>query len=65
MRTVKWLRDELAKFPDDAVCWAYEAESSGIVISRTKEDMETGFIYCSEDGPNHETELLPRTFNEN
>lgn len=32
MRTVKWLREELAKFPDDALCFAYEGEVTGIVI---------------------------------
>jgi len=32
MRTVKWLIEELEKFPDDAVCHAYEGEMTGLVI---------------------------------
>ena len=33
MRTVKSLIEELKKFPDDAQCFAYEGEVSGLVIT--------------------------------
>ena len=49
MRTVKWLREELAKFPDDAVCFAYEGEVTGIVIEKHGHRLEAqGVIHCSE-----------------
>lgn len=32
MRTVGWLKKELKKFSDDADCWAYEDEFTGVVI---------------------------------
>ena len=63
MRTVAWLKAELNKFPDDAVCFAYEGEVIGIVIEPPGRDMRRqGCIYCSEDDEYdaaHETELLP------
>jgi hypothetical protein len=51
MRTVKELREELAKFPDDAVCYAYEGEVSGIVISPPGESGGPGVIHCAESRP--------------
>jgi hypothetical protein len=48
VKTVKELREELAKFPDDAVCWAYEGEDTGIAVAYSEELwMYTGFIFCS------------------
>lgn len=63
MRTVKWLREELARFPDDAVCFAYEGEGTGIVIERAgRSCREQGFIPCSEgDDAGKVSELLPET----
>jgi hypothetical protein len=46
--TVKQLREELAKFRDDAVCYAYEGEVSGIVISPPGCSGGPGVIHCSE-----------------
>jgi len=49
MRTVKWLKNELSKFPDEAVCFAYEGEVSGIVIEDPRgPKFPQGIIYCSE-----------------
>lgn len=60
-RTVAWLRKELEKFPDDAECFAYEGEVTGIVIQRPSEGLvPQGVIYCSEnDDTGRETQLLP------
>lgn len=62
MRTVASLKDELAKFPDDALCYAYEGEVRGIVIMekyRGEEEQldryEQGFIACSESDIYDET----------
>lgn len=68
MMTVAWLRAELAKFPDDALCFAYEGEVCVIVIEpppigdERRDLSRQGCIYCSEDDEYdmaHETELLP------
>ena len=61
MRTVKWLREELKKYPDDAVCFAYEGEVTGIVIEHAGKRMRgQGVIYCSEgDDSEKKSELLP------
>lgn len=61
MRTVKSLIEELKKFPDDAVCFAYEGEVIGIVIERPGRRMQKqGVIYCSErDRDEPPTKLLP------
>jgi hypothetical protein len=60
MRTVKWLREELAKYPDDAVCFAYEGEVVGIVIEYPDSRLVSqGVIYCSEGEDLKESELLP------
>ena len=68
MRTVAWLKAELNKFPDDAVCFAYDGEVRGIVIeppldsNGDRDISRQGCIYCSEDDDYdaaHETKLLP------
>lgn len=68
MRTVAWLKAELSKFPDDALCFAYEGFEIGLVIepARTAEgrrdSTRQGCIYCSEDDDYdalNATELLP------
>jgi hypothetical protein len=46
--TVKQLREELAKFRDDAVCYAYEGEVCGIVISPPGGWGGPGVIHCGE-----------------
>ncbi len=49
MRTVKSLKEELSKFPDDCLCYAYEGEVRGIIVERPGERlMLQGVIYCSE-----------------
>ncbi len=64
MRTVKWLKKELSKFPDDAVCHAYEGEVTGIVIQHAGMPItEQGMIYCSErDDEDKQTELLKSVY---
>lgn len=44
MKTIKDLIAELQKFPEDAVCYAYEGEDYGLVIKRGD---QYGFIHCS------------------
>ncbi len=48
MITVKRLREELAKFPDDAQCYAYEGEIRGVVISPKGGWGGPGYILCGE-----------------
>jgi hypothetical protein len=61
MRTVKSLREELAKFDDDAVCHAYEGEVIGIVVNPpgpVNGPRDQGVIYCGEgDDDEQETEV--------
>lgn len=58
MRTVAWLRQELARFPDEALCFAYEGEVTGIVIG--VDSSGQGVIHCSEyDDEGKPTQLLP------
>ncbi|WP_254964362.1 hypothetical protein [Cyanobium sp. Aljojuca 7A6] len=45
MRTLKSLIEELSRFPDDALCHAYEGEIIGIVIRLGGRE---GVIHCSE-----------------
>lgn len=63
MRTVKWLREELLRFPDDAVVFAYEGEVTGLVIEHSTQPRDIGqqgVIYCSEnENREQKTELLP------
>ncbi len=58
MRTVAWLKKELDKFPDDAVCFAYEGEVTGLVFEMPGKRLKNqGVIYCSEgDDEGKETE---------
>ncbi len=60
MITVKELKEELNKFSDDCVCFAYEGEVIGIGIEEVNARLrKQGFIYCSEyDDSEKETELL-------
>ncbi|TNE87191.1 MAG: hypothetical protein EP324_08115 [Gammaproteobacteria bacterium] len=60
MRTIAWLRQELEKFPDDAVCFAYEGEVIGLIVERAGQRLQSqGVIYCSEsDDDGKETKLL-------
>jgi len=46
MRSVKWLKEQLSKYPDDALCYAYEGEVRGVVV--VKRDRSQEFIPCSE-----------------
>jgi hypothetical protein len=46
--TVKRLREVLAKFPDDAQCYAYEGEVRGIIISPKGGWGGPGVIHCDE-----------------
>lgn len=56
MRTVKSLIEELARFPDEALCHAYEGEIIGIVV---RLDGREGVIHCSErEDAQQETVLL-------
>lgn len=48
MRTVKEMKEELSKFEDDDLCFAYEGEVTGLIIRRS-EDTCDGVIHCSED----------------
>ena len=58
MRTVKSLREELAKFPDEAVCFAYEGEVRGLVIEWPGMRLgPQGVIYCGE-GNSEESETI-------
>jgi hypothetical protein len=58
-RTVAWLRAELAKFPDDAECSAYEGEVTGLCVGYPGQ-IPSGFIHCSEhDDADRVTELIP------
>ncbi len=45
LRTVKSLIEELTRFPDEALCHAYEGEVIGIVI---RHDERQGVIHCGE-----------------
>lgn len=57
MRTVRSLIEELAKFPDEAVCYAYEGEIIGIVIRHCGRE---GVIHCGDrEGAEPETVSFP------
>lgn len=55
MRTVRSLIDELARFPDEALCYAYEGEIIGIIIRHCGCE---GVIHCGEHG-GAEPETVP------
>jgi len=58
MRTVKSLIEELGRFPDDALCPAYEGEVIGVVVRHGGRD---GVIHSSErEGA--EPETVPLTY---
>jgi hypothetical protein len=46
MRTVKWLIEQLSKYPEDALCYAYEGEDTGVVI--VIPGRGSSFIRCKE-----------------
>ena len=46
MKTVKELKEELSKFNDDDLCYAYEGEVCGIIVNRNDKQ---GVIFCGED----------------
>ena len=57
MKTVAKMKEELSKFPDDALCYAYEGEVIGLIIREDiskssrillSSDSRYGFIPCSE-----------------
>jgi hypothetical protein len=57
MRTVRSLIEELAKFPDEALCYAYEGEITGIVVRHGGRE---GVIHCGErEGAQPQTESFP------
>ena len=61
MITIKKLKEELNKFPEDSVCFAYEGEITGLVIENLWDCFGSqGVIYCSEntDDEGKETRLL-------
>lgn len=60
MITIKKLKEELNKFDDDCVCFAYEGEVTGLIIEKAGESLKSqGVIYCSEgDDTGKETQLL-------
>lgn len=62
MRTIKELKEELDKFPEDCVCFAYEGEVTGIIIEYPGRRLkEQGVIFCSEsDYKEPETELIQK-----
>ena len=56
MRTVKSLIEELSRFPENALCHAYEGEVIGIVIRHCGRE---GVIHCGErEGGEPETQPL-------
>lgn len=60
MRTVKSMIEELRKFPDDAMCYAYSGEFEGLVVKDPTPDVHPfgeravyrrrtiGVIFCGE-----------------
>ena len=48
MITVSELISALQKYPEDAMCYAYEGESIGIVVVDKEIGVELGFIPCRE-----------------
>jgi hypothetical protein len=59
MKTVAELMRELEKFPDDARCWAYEGEVTGIVIE-SKNGTKSGLIHLKGSGTDEETVCFKR-----
>ncbi len=63
MKTVRELKEELSKFPDDALCSAYDGGQGSEGIFVQKADLQ-GFIYCSESDNDRETEPLSNVSDE-
>ncbi len=65
MVTVKQLKEELNKFPDDANCYVYDGSDTGgdaglVVRPKLQLTLEHGFIFCSEeDDSGKKTQLMP------
>jgi hypothetical protein len=58
MITIRRLKEELNKFDDDCVCFAYEGEVTGLVIEKAGSDKQR-VVYCSEgDDTGKETETI-------
>ncbi|MEN8237331.1 MAG: hypothetical protein ABFQ95_07325 [Pseudomonadota bacterium] len=56
MKTVKEMKEELDKFNDDDMCYAYEGEVIGLVINRGHDQ---GVIFCAEgSGEEEDTHLI-------
>jgi len=49
MKTVGEVLEELAKFPKDALCYAYEGEMHGIVIVDKDTDEQLGTVEGMEE----------------
>lgn len=56
MKTVKQLIRELEKFPEDALCYVYEGEVTGIIVNH--KDIEEAVIYCSAYDDETPSELM-------
>ena len=63
MLTVKQLRIELAKFRDDALCYAYEGEVTGVIVNPPGNPLvygdQQGVIYCSDDEKEEKPTFVP------
>jgi hypothetical protein len=64
--TVAQLREELLKFRDDAICYPYEGEVVGLIISAPGESGGPGIIHCRAGNPEtpvsevHESVAVPK-----
>jgi hypothetical protein len=60
MITIKKLKEELNKFSDDDLCYAYEGEVTGLIIEKVGKRLKNqGVIYCSEgNDEGKETQLI-------
>lgn len=57
MKTIAELKTELSKFPDTALCYAYEGEVVGVVVVTSDAARQLGVIFCGEgDEPERPTE---------
>lgn len=54
MITIKKLKELLKDIPDDAICWAYEGEFTGIGIKDLKDDKKW-FIEAEDVYPKENT----------
>lgn len=46
--TVKSMIEQLSKYPEDALCYAYEGEIIGVVIADKEDKKELGYIIAGE-----------------